>query len=200
LEQDLLTVIDEEADHLNNLVNEAIELARIDAGPVRLHRQLSSADELISSITVQSRRLTEGRLEVRVERDLPSVEIDRRLVELALRQLLNNALKYSPPSSPIQITAECQDNFIVIGVSNLGPGIAKTEQDLIFEKFYRGREVRARIPGTGMGLTIAREIAEAHGGRIWLKSESGKGVQFYFTLPIVSSRKPLGDSQIQRVV
>ncbi len=199
-EQDLLTVIDEETDHLNDLVNEAIELARIDVGPVKLKRELSSAEELISSITAQLRRLTEGRLEVTVERDLPGIEIDRRLSELALRQLLNNALKYSPPSSPIQITAERQNNFIVIGVSNSGPGIAKSEQDLIFEKFYRGRGVRARIPGTGMGLTIAKEIAEAHGGSIWLNSEPGRGAQFYFTLPIVPTPQPVRDRETQETV
>jgi two-component system sensor histidine kinase KdpD len=197
-EQDLLTVVDEEADHLNNLLTEAIELARIGAGPVKLRRELCSADELISSAIAQLRRSTEGRvLEVTVERDLPPIEIDRKLGELALRQLLNNALKYSPPSSLIQITAQSQSDTIAIGVSNIGPGIPKSEQDLIFEKFYRGREVRERIPGTGMGLTIAREIIEAHGGRVWLKSESGKSVHFCLTLRTVALEKPIGEQQTQ---
>jgi two-component system sensor histidine kinase KdpD len=200
IEEDLLTVVDEEADHLNNLVTEAIELARIGTGPVKLHRELCSADELISSSIAQLRHLTEERiLEVTVKRDLPAIEIDRKLGELALRQLLNNALKYSPPSSLIQITAESESDAIVFGVSNAGSGIPKAEQDLIFEKFYRGRDVRARVAGTGMGLTIAREIVEAHGGRIWLKSESGKGVQFSFTLPTITSRKSLQDQQPQIV-
>ena len=79
----------------------------------------------------------------------------------------------------------------------MGPGIPKAEQDLIFKKFYRGREVRARIPGTGMGLAIAREIVEAHGGRLWLKSESEKGVQFSLTLPTMASRRPPGDQPAQ---
>jgi signal transduction histidine kinase len=138
-------------------------------------------------------------LEITVERDLPIIEVDRGLTELALRQLLNNALKYSPPSSLIQIKAECQDDVIVIGVSNAGPAIPEAEQNLIFEKFYRGRDVRARIPGTGMGLAIARDIVEAHGGRIGLKSESGKVVQFSFTLPIVASRKSVKDRERQTV-
>jgi two-component system sensor histidine kinase KdpD len=198
--EDLLTVVDEEADHLNNLVSEAIELARIGASPVKLHRELCSADELISAAIAQLRRLTEERvLEVTVKRDLPLLEIDRKLGELALRQLLNNALKYSPSSSLIQITAESQDDAIVFEVSNAGSGIPKAEQDLIFEKFYRGRDVRARVAGTGMGLTIAREIVEAHGGRIWLKSESGKGVQCFFALPTIDSRKSVEGQQTQTV-
>jgi two-component system sensor histidine kinase KdpD len=133
MEEDLLTVVDEEADHLNNLVTEAIELARIGAGPVKLHRELCSADELISSAIAPLRRLTAERiLEVTVKPDLPLIEIDRKLSELALRQLLTNALKYSPPSSPIQITAEDQGDTVVFGVSNAGSGIPKAEQELVF--------------------------------------------------------------------
>lgn len=188
IERDLVTIVDEEADHLNDLVTEAIELARISTGPVKLHRELCSAYELISSVNGQLRRLMEGRVvEVTAQRDLPPIEIDRRLTELALRQLINNALRYSSPSSVIQVTAEGQLDAIVIRVFNAGPEIPKAEQELIFEKFYRGREVRERVAGTGMGLAIAREIIEAHGGRIWLKSESGKGVQFSFTLPTIAS-------------
>ena len=184
MERDLLAVVDEEADHLNQLVSEALELARIGASPVKLRREPCSLDELISSVIAQLRQLTEGRvLQVTVERDLPLVEIDRSLSELALRQLLNNALKYSPPSSLIQISAERQADTIMIRVSNSGTAIPKAEQDLIFERFYRGREVRARVPGTGMGLAIARDIIEAHGGRVGLKSEPAQEIQFWFTLP-----------------
>ena len=100
----------------------------------------------------------------------------------------------------IQVTAQNQADAIVIGVSNEGPGIPKAEQALIFEKFYRGRDVRARVAGTGMGLAIAREIIEAHGGRIWVKSEPGKGVHFSFTLPTMPLRKPLKRQQQQIVV
>lgn len=200
IEQDLLTVVDEEADRLNNLVSEAIELARIGAGPVKLRRELCSADELISAAIAQLRPLTEGRvLDVTVKRDLPTIEIDRKLVELALRQLLNNALNYSPPSSQIQMTAESDGESIVFGVVNEGTGIPKAEQDLIFQKFYRGLDVRTRVAGTGMGLAIAREIVEAHGGRIWLKSESDKGVQFWFTIPAISFQKSAKHRRTQTV-
>jgi two-component system sensor histidine kinase KdpD len=200
MRRDLLTVVDEETDRLTNLVTEAIELARLGSGPVKLHRQPCSVNELISSATVHLQRLTEGRvLEVTIARDLPPVVIDRRLCELALRQLLNNAFRYSPASSVIQVTAAIQGEAIAIGVSNAGPGIPKVEQDLIFEKFYRGRDVRARVAGTGLGLSIAREIAEAHGGRLWLENEPGKNVQFSFTLPIIDSRQSVKDQPTQTV-
>jgi two-component system sensor histidine kinase KdpD len=197
-DQDLVSVVDEETDRLNSLVNEAIELARIEAGPVKLRREPCSVDALISSAARALRRLTEGRvLDIKIETGLPLVEIDTRLAELALRQLLDNALKYSPPSSEIQVTAEGQSDAIVIRVSNPGPGISKPEQSLIFEKFYRGANVRKTVVGSGMGLAIAREIIEAHGGRIWLKSEPGHGVQFSFTLPTMRSRVALEDRRTQ---
>jgi two-component system sensor histidine kinase KdpD len=200
VERDLLAVIDEEADRMNDLVNEAIELARIGAGPVQLHPEECSAQELIASAVAPLRSLREGRIvEVRIEPDLPDLEVDRRLSELALRQLMNNAFKYAPSSTPIEITADKQCESILISVSNAGRGIARAEQDLVFEKFYRSREIRERIPGAGMGLAIAKEIVEAHGGRIWLNSEPGKGVRFSVTLPTVISGKLPKDQYTQTI-
>ena len=97
----------------------------------------------------------------------------------------------------VDISEKSQGEFIVIRVSNAGPGIPAAEQDLIFEKFYRGRNVRQRVAGTGMGLSIAREIIEAHGGRIWLKSEPEDGVQFSFTLPTSVFPRRLKDQPVQ---
>jgi two-component system sensor histidine kinase KdpD len=191
-QRDLLVVVDEETDRLNNLVNEAIELARVGAGPVTLHRQLCFTDELISSAAAQCRELRDERdLDIKVDPDLPALQVDRRLAELALRQLLSNAFKYSPASSLVQIKAEGKGESIMISVSNVGAGIPKAEQNLIFEKFYRGRDVRASVPGTGMGLAIAREIIEAHGGRLEVRSESGEGARFWLTLPISASSSHL---------
>ena len=189
LETELMTVVDEETDRLISLVSDSIELARIGAGPVVLQREPDDAQRLISSALAQVRGFSEGReLQVRIATDLPLVNIDRKLVELVLRQLLNNALKYSPPGSPIQIAGERQSDFVLICVSNTGSGISVSEQRSIFEKFYRGQQVRSSIPGTGMGLTIARDIIEAHSGRIWVNSEPGNGARFSFTLPTLASR------------
>ena len=192
-QRDLLNVVDEEADHLNTLVSEALELARVGAGPLKLHRELCTVDKIISAVTSKLRRAIEGRtLDVSIAPDLPMLRIDRRLSELALTQLLSNALQYSAPSSTVEIVAERQGNAIVMRVSNMGRAIPKAEEKLIFEKFYRGRDVRTRVPGTGMGLPIAREIIEAHGGRIWLNSDPAGRVEFSFTLPAVSQDEQSG--------
>ncbi len=185
LEEDLLTVVDEEADHLNGLVTEAIKVARIGAGHVHLQREPYSATALISSVLSQLRTARDGRnIQVSIGSDLPDLDVDADLSELALRQVIGNALKYAPPSSAIRVWADKEgDEFIAIHVANDGPGIPAAEQESIFEKFYRGQEARERIPGTGMGLTITREIIEAHGGRVWVESAPGAGVRFSFTLP-----------------
>lgn len=184
MEQDLLTVVDEEADHLTGLVTETIEVARIEAGQVRLHRHRCPVAALVASALSQVQSLRDGReIQVSMNPDLPDVNADPDLSVLALRQLIANALKYAPQTAAIRVFAEEETEYIALHVANAGPGIPISEQEAIFEKFYRGQEVRERIPGTGMGLTIAREIVQAHGGRMWLQSRPGEDVQFSFTLP-----------------
>jgi two-component system sensor histidine kinase KdpD len=106
----------------------------------------------------------------------------QRIVEV-LAQLLENAAKYSPAGAPITITAETSGNTVTISVADQGPGIEDLEQSLIFEKFYRGRDQRYRVQGTGMGLAIAKAIVEAHGGTIGVTSQVGSGSVFHFTVP-----------------
>jgi two-component system, OmpR family, sensor histidine kinase KdpD len=182
-----LKIIDEEADRLTSLVSDAIELARIGSGPVILQREVFAAEDIIRSALSEVRALFEGwNLELRIEQNLPPVYIDKKLTELAMRQILNNACKYSPAGSAIRISAKLhsEQKSVLLQVANEGPGIPKAEQPLLFEKFYRGREVRNRIAGTGMGLNISREIIQAHGGHIWVESENGKGAQFFVTIPV----------------
>jgi two-component system sensor histidine kinase KdpD len=183
--RELITIIDEEADRLTSLVSDSIELARIGSSPVKLHASAWPADQLISAALSQLRMLVDDRsVDLRLDDALPALQADRNLTELVLRQLIGNALKYSPPSSPIAITSEKQDRFAIIRIRNAGAGIPTNEQDKVFEKFYRSRDARTRVAGTGLGLAIAREIVEAHGGRIWVESGIGKGAEFCFTLPL----------------
>ena len=186
VEVELLTVIDEEADRMTKLVNDSIEMARIGSGPVEPHRALCSAEALISS-TVRELRpgLSERELQVTVEPDLPPINVDAKLSGLALRQVLDNAFKYSPPGTAVRVEASrLDDRFIVMRVANEGSAIPLTEQTLLFEEFYRGREARSRVPGTGLGLNITREIIQRQGGRIWMESGPGQGVKVLFTLPV----------------
>jgi two-component system sensor histidine kinase KdpD len=101
-----------------------------------------------------------------------------------LVQLLENAAKYSESGTPIRITGELKGSNLLISVSDQGSGIEDMEQGLIFDKFYRGKNQRYRVQGTGMGLAIARAIVEAHGGKIGVTSQVGRGSVFYFSLPV----------------
>jgi len=189
-QRELLTVVDEEADRLDKLVTEALHMARIEAAKFQLDKGLYPVEDLVSKALQHMRPLTEGRtLDVRIAPNLPMLEVDPELMELAIRQLLDNALKYTPPTSPVSIDARQVNNNVLLTVRDMGPGIPERDQARIFEKFYRGVNNRSRVTGTGMGLTIAREIVRTHGGHIWLKSSAGQGSEFCISLPAARQEK-----------
>lgn len=170
-------------------------MARIEAGKVQLNQQPVALGELIDGVLKSSASFLEDRpVELRLSEGLPTVIADRDLIGVVLRQLVNNAAKYSPPHTAIEIDVLAQDSNAVVAVSNLGPGIAEVEQARIFEKFYRAAETREQVPGTGMGLTIAREIMNAHKGQIWVESELGRGARFSISLPLVPKRQSTGET------
>jgi two-component system sensor histidine kinase KdpD len=121
---------------------------------------------------------------IEIPQQLPPVRVDLERVAEVLVQLLENAVKYSPGGTPLTITAEQKGKMVSISVADRGPGIDDMEQPLVFEKFYRGRDQRYRVQGTGMGLAIAKAIVEAHGGTIGVTSQLGSGSVFYFTVPV----------------
>jgi len=182
--KDLLTVINEEADRLNHLVGEAAEMAQLDAHRVELRRETHSVREVVEAALERSRQAVAGReIKVQIPDSLPPVRVDLERIAEVLVQLLENAAKYSPPSTPITISAEPAGKMVCISVADRGPGIDDMEQSLIFDKFYRGRDQRYRVQGTGMGLAIAKAIVEAHGGTIGVTSQLGSGSVFHFTVP-----------------
>jgi two-component system sensor histidine kinase KdpD len=183
-QRELISIVDEETDRLSVLVTEAIQMARIEAGRVVLRRENHSVSDLVESVLQKLKPVVEDRIiDVKLASNLPSVWADRELIEVALRQLIDNALKYSPARSPVLVTAEIKDSRVVVSVADRGPGISEQEQSRIFEKFYRAEASRRQIPGAGLGLVIAREIIHAHGGEIWVESKPGDGSIFRFTLP-----------------
>jgi two-component system, OmpR family, sensor histidine kinase KdpD len=159
-------------------------MARIEAGRVILRRASHSVQELVESVLDKLRTVVEDRhIEVNIAAGLPLVWVDGELIEVALRQLVDNALKYSPAGSPVSLTGKSKDGRVIVSVADQGPGIPEAEQGRIFEKFYRAEASRHQIPGAGLGLVIAREIIHAHGGEIWVESQPGEGSIFQFTLP-----------------
>ena len=185
--QELLAVINEESDRLNRLVGEAAEVAQLDARQVELRFEPHRIRQAVDLAVQESKHALEHHpIEITVPDSLPSVKMDLDRIIEVLAQLLDNAGKYSPPDSPIHITADVRGGQLVTSVADHGPGIDDIEQAMIFEKFYRGRDQRLSIQGTGMGLAIAKAIVELHGGTIGVTSQVGRGSVFYFSLPLTA--------------
>ena len=183
--EDLLIVINEESDRLNRLVGEAAEVAQLDSHQLELSVQLHTIGEAIDdAIHATKQVLQRHAVEVTVPDGLPSVSMDLGRITEVLVHLLENAGKYSPPDTPIHVTAEQRDSEMIVSVADHGSGVDDMEQAMIFEKFYRGRKLRSTVQGTGMGLAIAKAIVELHGGKIGIISQLGRGSVFYFSLPL----------------
>jgi two-component system sensor histidine kinase KdpD len=135
-------------------------------------------------------------IQVRVPDSLPPAECDKNMMLRVLKQLLNNALKYSPEDSLLTVSAEFTGAAIVIDIVDRGPGVAEDERDLIFEKYYRGRAGRADMQGTGLGLPAAKCIVRAHGGEIWVTSPPEGGAAFHVSLPIANGSPIANDSPV----
>ncbi len=185
--QELLTVINEESDRLNRLIGEAAEMAQLDANKVEFRFESAPiARPIEEALDELKQPLIQHPVEVRIPANLPNARIDTAHIKEVLVHLLENAAKYSPAGSPIRITAEAKENdhTLTVNIADRGPGIDDFEQSLVFEKFYRGRNQRVQVHGTGMGLAICKAIVEAHGGRLGVTSQLGRGSVFYFSLPL----------------
>jgi two-component system phosphate regulon sensor histidine kinase PhoR len=120
-----------------------------------------------------------------LQEPLPDIAADRRRLAEVLQNLLDNAVQYTPPGGQIMVSASSDDNEVTFTVTDTGIGIPQVDQPRIFERFYRVDVARSReVGGTGLGLSIAKHLVEAHGGRIWVESEVGRGAQFHFTVPV----------------
>jgi two-component system sensor histidine kinase KdpD len=187
--KELLTVINEEADRMNHLVEEATQMARLESHQVELNRRPHEISEAIErALEATKKVIAEHPIKLDLAYNLPSAEFDVELISTVISQLLENAAKYSPPTSPVHISAERADDQIIVSVADRGPGIDELEQALIFDKFYRGKDKRYSVQGTGMGLAIAKAVVEAHGGTLAVTSQLSQGSVFSFTLPLNAVR------------
>jgi two-component system sensor histidine kinase KdpD len=186
--KELLTIINEECDRLNHLVEEAAEMARLEAGEVELNIEAVPINEIVQSALEQLKSSLAGReVLLRVDKGLPPVSADVERAKDALVKLIENANLYSTKEQPITISAELTGDAITTSVADRGPGIDDLEQGMIFDKFYRGKDQRYLVRGTGMGLPIAKAIVVAHRGQIGVTSQLGHGSVFSFTLPVAQS-------------
>jgi two-component system sensor histidine kinase KdpD len=181
-------IISEEVNRLTRLVQNLLEMARIEAGELKPAKRWESLSEIFNNVLVRCiTSLHHHRVRVEMEASQVMIKADSRLLAEALVNLVENAAKYSPLDTEIRINGHIRDGQLIVSVNDQGMGIAPEEVNRVFDKFYRGQYLTGRqTNGTGMGLAIAKGIVEAHGGRIWVDSQFGRGATFSFAIPVES--------------
>ncbi len=181
--RETLVLVEEETDRLQRRVSNLLSMAQMEAGGAPRLDWVDIRD--VVSAAVESLRSIRGNRVIQLDLppDLPLIRADYDQLEIAIRNLVENAFNYSPVELPVQISAAVGMGVVHLRVRDFGGGLMPDEFERVFDKFYRGRSAR-RIPGTGIGLPICRVIAEAHGGRIWAEHVPGGGVQFVLSLPL----------------
>ena len=197
----LLAVMLNQADRLTRLVDQLLDLSRMESGDVPLHLEAVALSPLVEQVLseVAASRPDGGRsLDIRndVPIDLPALEADRERLHQVLFNVLDNAFRFTQPGGEIRVSAVRQDDSCEVSVEDTGQGIPEEHLPLVFERFYRVDPSRSRDDGgTGIGLAIARSIVEAHGGRIWAESRPTAGAAFRFVLPLKVSRGDAGEER-----
>jgi two-component system sensor histidine kinase KdpD len=183
--RELLTSVLNDAERLNRLVANLLDMTRLEAGALEVHKQWQLLEEIIGAALGRlARQLENHPVTTRLSPDLPMVPMDELLVQQVLVNLLENAAKYAPPGSPLEISAVAAGDAVCVEVADRGPGLMADELERVFEKFYRTPDSSGR-PGAGLGLAICRGIIELHGGKIHAENRPGGGAVFRFTLPLV---------------
>jgi two-component system sensor histidine kinase KdpD len=184
IEQELLEAIDHQADRLNRMVGNILALSRLEANAWQPQRERISPSELVGAVLDAFDEEMGRRIHVAVEPALADVCLDPVQIGEALRNLLENALKYSPPERTVELRASERDGSLVLEVLDRGPGLPPGEESRVFERFYRLPGLsESAVPGMGLGLAICRGLVEAHGGRITAHNRPGGGAAFQITLP-----------------
>jgi len=196
-QQEFLKIIDEECDVLQDLIHDLLESSIIDAGLLRLEPQPVRLPRLAQGVTDDiARRGERHHFLIDFPGDFPIVDADPHRVEQVLRNLVDNAVKYSPEGGLVVVRGETREDEVVISVADQGLGIAPEHLNRLFEKFFRVEwGLGHHVVGSGLGLPIALTIVESHGGRIWAESQLGEGSTFYFTLPLKGLSQEIGKQE-----
>ncbi|MFA5915195.1 MAG: sensor histidine kinase KdpD [Burkholderiales bacterium] len=182
--KEMAQAIYDQARQMTQQVNNILDMTRFEIGVPQLNLQWHPLEELVGAVLNRMQPGLQGRkVAVELPEDLPLVRIDGVLIERVLSNLIENAVKYTPPGSPIEIEAWAAGGEITVSVVDRGPGINPGDEERVFEKFHRAQPEGA-VGGAGLGLTICRAIVEAHGGRIWAENRFVGGAMFCFTLPL----------------
>ncbi len=180
--------IEHEADRLNRLVGNLLDMSRIEGGALKPEKEWYPVDELIHDVLDHMQPVLQGRtVQTDLPDDLPPVELDYLQMDQVLTNLIENAVRYTPSESPIEVSAQIDGEQMVISISDRGPGIPQADKERIFDKFYRvlgAQRNAATVPGSGLGLAVSKGLVEAHGGHIWVEDRPGGGSIFRFTLPV----------------
>jgi two-component system sensor histidine kinase KdpD len=184
LQTNLITLIDGEAVHLNDLCTRMLKTAKLNPEQLDLETDDVNVQGLVSEV-LASLLMDERRNSIHVALDSPalSVRVDRGLLGMILTQYIDNARKYSRPGTPIEIAARKGHGEVVFSVHNFGSSIRIEDRERIFERFYRSPDVKDTVPGTGIGLSAVRKAAEAHHGHVWVISDDKKGTTFFLSIP-----------------
>jgi K+-sensing histidine kinase KdpD len=187
--REMLDTICEEADRLERLVRNLLDMTRLESGALAVKRQWVPLEEIVGSALTRLESQLEGRpVRTDLPADLPLLSVDAVLLEQVFVNLLENAAKYTPPGSPVEIVARAGDGAIAIEVADRGPGIQSGDESRLFEKFFRGRHTGST--GAGLGLAICRGVVSAHGGTIVAANRTGGGAAFRMLVPIVGTPPP----------
>lgn len=185
--QQAVVEINEEVERLNRLVDNLLDMARLQSGSVKLRMEWQSIEEIVGGALHSLRySLSHHDISTDVPVELPLLRCDAALIERVIANLLENATKYVPSGGKIHITASQRNDALEVAVEDDGPGVTREQERIIFEKFTRG-SIESPIPGVGLGLAICRTIIEAHRGRMWLESRANGGARFVFSLPLDES-------------
>jgi PAS domain S-box-containing protein len=184
--REFLSIIDEESDRLTELIGNLLDMSRIEAGTLRVEPEPTELGPIIQETAAEFQMMThEHQIQILLPPGLPPVMADPRRIRQILRNLLENAIKYSPQGGLIQIAAQVDASFVQTRVADQGIGIEAAQVDNIFDRFYQVDSASTRkVGGSGLGLSICKAIVEAHDGEIWVESQPGSGSTFYFTFPV----------------